>query len=237
MNTRYQFGAVALMYFLLIGGCATTKITDREEINRGQLPRPTQIWVYDFAATSSDVPDESALNGLTGEHSTPQTPQQIATGRRVGSEIALELVSRINAMGLAAEHAGPSTKPELHDLVIRGYILAIVKGDETERVAIGLGEGDSELKAAVEAFEVTANGLEKLGGGDTDATGNKTPGVGIGLISMLATHNPLGLIVSSGMKYHDEKTGEATISGRAKQTADDIADQMKTRFQQEGWIN
>jgi hypothetical protein len=89
----------------------------------------------------------------------------------------------------------------------------------------------------VEAFVVTPNGREKLGGGDTDATGNKTPGAGVGLISMLATHNPLGLIVSSGVKYHDEKTGEATLSGRAKQTADEIADQMKTRFQQEGWIN
>jgi hypothetical protein len=54
---------------------------------------------------------------------------------------------------------------------------------------------------------------------------------------MLATHNPLGLIVSTGMKIHDERSGEASIGGRAKQTATELAGLMKKRFQQEGWID
>lgn len=237
MKTNTPIKVVALLTALLVAGCASTKITDRTEINTGILPRPNHIWVYDFAASADEVPTGSVLSGQTDEHDAPQTPQEIATGRKVGAEIANELVAQITAMGLSAGIAGPATHPEIHDIVIRGYILSVVQGDKKERVAIGLGKGDSELKVATEGFEMTTNGLVKLGGGDSDATGNKTPGAGIGFLSMLATHNPLGLIISTGMKVHGEKTGEATISGRAKQTATEIAGVLKKRFQQEGWIN
>lgn len=237
MNLRSHFTSVPLACLLLVTGCASTTISDRDEADTGQLPVPNNIWVYDFAASSGDVPAASALYGQIGEHNSPQTAQQLAQGSKVGAELASELTSQIDAMGLPAKLAGADTRPVNGDLVIRGYIIAIVKGDRDERVAIGLGEGNSELKAAVEVFEMTANGLEKLGGGDTDATGNKTPGAGVGLISMLATHNPLGLIVSSGMKVYDEKTGEANISGRVKQTATEIAGILKKQFQQQDWIN
>jgi hypothetical protein len=49
-------------------------------------------------------------------------------------------------------------------------------------------------------------------------------------------HNPVGLIVSAGMKVHGEKTGSATVDGRAAQTATEIADELKKRFQEQGWI-
>jgi hypothetical protein len=39
------------------------------------------------------------------------------------------------------------------------------------------------------------------------------------------------------MKIYEQESGESTIQGRAKQTAKEIADVMKTRFQQEGWID
>jgi hypothetical protein len=58
----------------------------------------------------------------------------------------------------------------------------------------------------------------------------------VGLAGLIATHNPVGLIVSTGMKVHEEKSGSATIEGRAKQTAKEIADQLKIRFEQQGWI-
>jgi len=52
----------------------------------------------------------------------------------------------------------------------------------------------------------------------------------------VATHNPLGLIVGSGVKIHEERSGSGKVTGRAKQTADEIADVLKKRFQEEGWI-
>ncbi|MEJ2100347.1 MAG: hypothetical protein P8X68_10255 [Desulfobacterales bacterium] len=83
---------LCLFALLIIAGCASTKVTSRNEQVTGKLPKPAHIWVYDFAATPADVPAESSLAGQYSEHSTPQTAEQIATGRKLGAEIAKELI-------------------------------------------------------------------------------------------------------------------------------------------------
>ncbi len=72
---------LCLFTLLFVAGCASTKISNRDEVVTEQIPRPNTIWVYDFAATPGDVPAESALAGQDTVHSTPQTAEQIATGR------------------------------------------------------------------------------------------------------------------------------------------------------------
>jgi Domain of unknown function (DUF4410) len=183
---------LCLFTLLVVAGCAPTKITNRDELVTEQLPRPAHIWVYDFATTAADVPTDSALAGQHSEHSTPQTAEQIATGRKVGAEIAAQLVEKIRAMGLPAEQAVTGTTPQINDIVIRGYLLSVVEGSAEKRVAIGFGSGESELKVAAEGFQMTAQGLRKLGSGTTDATGSKTPGSAVGVLSLIATHNPGG---------------------------------------------
>lgn len=225
-----------LFALLVLAGCASTKVDDRDEVVTGQIPRPNTIWVHDFGATAGDVPVESALAGQYSEHSPPQTAEQIAMGRKVGAEIASQLVEEINTMGMSAERASPGARPQINDLVIRGYLLSVVKGDTDKRVLIGFSAGESELKVAAEGFEVTPHGLRKLGSGSTDATGAKTPGAAVGVLSLIATHNPAGLIISAGMKAYGEETGRSGIEGRVKATAKEIADVLKKRFQEEGWI-
>jgi hypothetical protein len=110
------------------------------------------------------------------------------------------------------------------------------EGSAAKRVGIGLGSGSSELKVAVEGFQMTAQGLRKLGSGTSDAGGSKGPGGAVGLVTLLATHNPAGLIISGGMKVYGEASGKSKIEGRAEQTAKEIADILKKRFQEEGWI-
>ena len=215
----------------------TTKITSRNELVTEQLPRPAHIWVYDFAATPADVPDESALAGQHSDHSPPQTAEQIATGRQLGAEIAAQLVEQIRGMGMPAEHAVAGTTPQINDIVIRGYLISFNEGSAAKRIAIGFGSGASDLKVAAEGFQMTAQGLRKLGFGTTDSGGSKAPGAEVGVLGLIATHNPAGLIVSSGMKVYREESGSSTVEGRAKQTAKEIADVLKQRFQEQGWIN
>jgi hypothetical protein len=94
----------------------------------------------------------------------------------VGAEIAAALVAEIRAMGMPAERATNNTKAKVNDLLIRGYLISVNKGSKTKRIAIGLGDGSSELKTAVEGFQTTAKGPRKLGSGELDASGAKTPG-------------------------------------------------------------
>ena len=228
---------LCLLALLVIAGCASTKITSRDESTIGKLPRPAHIWVYDFAATPADVPDESALTGQHSEHNPPQTAEQIATGRQLGAEIEALLVKQIRGMGLPAEHAVKGTTPQINDLVIRGYLVSYNKGSAAKRILIGFGSGASDLKVAVEGFQMTAQGLRKIGSGTTDSEGGKTPGADLGALGLLATHNPAGLIISSGMKIYDQESGRSTVKGRDRQTATEIADVLKKRFREEGWID
>ena len=82
--TRIGFCVLAMV---VATGCASTKVIGRERLVTEQLPRPGHIWVYDFAATPREVPAGSALAGQPTEHPTPQTAEQIATGRHVGDPL------------------------------------------------------------------------------------------------------------------------------------------------------
>jgi Domain of unknown function (DUF4410) len=229
--------AACLIALAITAGCASTTISNRQQVATGYLPRPGQIWVYDFAATPADVPPESSLAGQTSTDTAPQTADQIAEGRKLAAQITANLVQQISGMGLSAATGSPATRPQLNDLVIEGSILSVQQGSAAERVAIGFSAGQSEMKVAVEGFQMTPTGLRKLGSGDVGAAGNKTPGGAVGLAVLVATHNPAGLIVSTGMKVYGEKSGSSTVEGRAKQIAQEIADALKQRFEQQGWIS
>ncbi|UCF91613.1 MAG: DUF4410 domain-containing protein [Desulfobacterales bacterium] len=225
-----------LFALFVIAACASTKVTDREIVVTEKIPRPDHILVYDFVATPADVPADSPLAGQHFEQSAPQTAEQIEAGRKLGAEIAQELVEQIRVMGMPAERAPKGTTAQINDLLIRGYLISVDEGSAAKRVGIGFGSGASELKTVVEGYQMTAQGLRKLGSGATAAGGSKTPGGAIGLAALVATGNPVGLIVSSGMKVYGEASGSAKIEGRAKQTAKEIADQLKIRFKKQGWM-
>jgi hypothetical protein len=177
------------------------------------------------------------LAGATGLDTTPQTAEQIATGRELGAGIAAQLLDQIRAMGMPAMQALPGTRPMVNDLVIRGYLLSVKEGNAAKRVAIDFGSGASELHTLVEGFQMTAQGPRKLGSGTVDSGGSKSPGAALGVATFLASGNPVGLIVGSAMKVHGEASGKSKIEGRADATAKEIADVLKKRFQEQGWIN
>ena len=225
-----------LLAMVVAAGCASTQVSNRQQLVSGPLPRPAHIWVYDFAATPADVPADSALAGHYSTD-TSQTDEQIATGRQLGAEIAAQLVDQIGAMGLPAARGGAETTPQINDIVLRGYLVSIDKGSAAERLVIGFGSGASELKTAVEGYQMTARGLRKLGSGTVQSGGSKGPGAALGVVGLLATGNPAGLIISTGVKVYGEASGGSTVQGRAKQTATEIANVLQQRFQQEGWID
>ena len=224
-----------LVALLVVAGCASTKVSDRQTLVNERLPRPDRIWVYDFAATAGDVPGDSALAGQYG-NPTGQTAEHVATGRALGSLIAAELMGDLRSMGLPAERASAQTTPQVNDIVIRGYLLSVQAGSAAQRVAIGFGSGNSELHTGVEGYQMTAQGLRLLGSGTVSSSGSKTPGAAVPLGVAVASGNPLGHIVSTGMKVYGESSGSSKLEGRADQTAQEIAKQLKPKFQQQCWI-
>ncbi len=235
MEIRSRIG-MSVIALVAVAACAKIQISDRKILVDEQAARPHHIFVYDFVATPEDLPSTSSLAGLTSESSSPQTPEQVALGREVGAEVAKALVAEIDAMGLPGEEVSGEPALEVDDLVIRGTLLSVVEGSATERVAVGMGVGAAELRVAVEGFQMTPDGLRAVGSGTLDTSAGKSPGAVVPLAVALATKNPLGLIVSTGVKLHGEQTGSSTIHGKAKDIAKEIADQLRPKFEAQGWI-
>jgi len=233
---RHHVWTTLVLGLFLAFGCASTKVSDRETYSAGKLPRPAQIIVYDFVTTPDGVAPDSALVGKTAAPATPPTAEQVELEKQVGMQIAEELAANIRAMGLSSVRATPQTVAQENDIMIRGYLLSVDQGSQMKRVTLGFGSGSSELKTLVEGYQMTASGPRKLGQGSIDAEGGKMPGGALGAAALLVTHNPLGLAVQAGVQGYGEYTGSAKIQGRAKQAAKEIADQLKIRFKEEGWI-
>ena len=220
-----------------LAGCASTNVTGRQQFVTGPLPRPATIWVYDFTASPADVPADSAFASQGSAPATPPTAEQTALARQLGVGIAAQLVTAIREMGMSAEQVSGTATPQVNDIVIRGYLVSVDEGSATKRMTIGFGSGGSQLTTVIEGYQMTPTGLRKLGSGKMESGSAKGPGAVLGAAGWLVTGNPVGLIVGGGMKIYGEASGSAQIEGRAKQTAKEIAEQLKIRFQEEGWIN
>jgi hypothetical protein len=235
----YASATGVLFACAMLAGCASTTVTRRTPMTARGLARPNQIWVYDFVAASSDMPTNSSLAGRVGPPSKPFTPEEIEAGRKYGAMIAQELVKDIQAMGLPAIEAGPGSSPQIGDGVIRGYIVSMEGGGTggfVKRMVIGFGAGTAEMDTVVEGYVMTSQGLLKLGSGTLTSSGNKSPGLVMPAAVAVATANPVGLIVVGGAKIYGAASGRSGLEGRAKSTADEIAAQLKIRFEDRGWI-
>src|SRR5512144_1897417 len=223
------FSSAARWLFILVilAGCASAKVTSQQPYEGPRIARPNRIIVHDFAATPADVPAGSAVVSEYSAPSTPMTPEQIATGRKLGAEVARDLVTEIQNMGLPAVLAAGQPPPQVGDLVIMGYFVSVQQGSAAERVLIGFGSGAADLKTVVEGYLMTAQGLRRLGSGELDSGGGKTPGVAVPLAVAVATANPVGLIVSGAAKVYGEESGSATIEGAGKRTAQEIGDKLR----------
>jgi hypothetical protein len=91
-----------LLALVVVAGCASTNVTQQTPMAKEAIARPNRIWVYNFAATPADMPDDSSIRGEVGAPSTPPTAEQIEEGGQLGALIATDLVADIQAMGLSA---------------------------------------------------------------------------------------------------------------------------------------
>jgi Domain of unknown function (DUF4410) len=224
-----------LLAFVVLAACASTEITARQRYEGAKLTRPDRIIVYDFTADPADVPPESEFAKQMAAARTPP-PQQVALGRKLGAQVAKELVTDLRAMGLPAVVATGQPAPRVDDIVLRGYFVSVDQGSATQRVLVGFGAGAAELKTAVEAYQMTAQGLRPLARGEIKSGGGELPGMVVPLAVVAATANPIGLVVGGTIKGAGEVSGSDTIEGAAKRTADEIAAQLKTAAEEQGWI-
>ncbi len=227
--------ARSVVALLLLAGCAKTTVTELQPYEGARLARPNRIIVYDFAASASDLPAGYEVSVAAPPAS--QTAEDASVGRKLGAEIAKELVSELQSAGLPAVQASSQAPPpQVGDVAIVGYFVSIDEGSVAKRVALGFGSGAASLHTVVEGYLMTDKGLRRLGSGEVGSTGPKGPGEAVPLAIAVASGNPVGLIVSSAVKVGGEVSGSSTVEGSAKRTAKEIAEHLKAAAQRQGWI-
>jgi len=234
-----SFTRIVLCVFALVVavGCASTKVTKHEsKIGTEKIALPDRIYVYPFAATPTDIPTWSAAAKRYAPPKEPPTPEALEVGRKLGDLVAKELVAEIVGMGLVAMQGNQQSLPRNNDLMIIGYFEAVEEGSTVKRLAIGFGSGATELTTAVEGYQMTPEGPRHLGSGQAQSGGGKTPGLIVPLAVFAATNTPIGLVVMGSVKAHGEVTGRTKLEGAAKRTAKAIADRLRVRFKEQGWM-
>ena len=219
----------------LASGCATTTMSPAPTLNGAKLAKPGRIIVYNFISNAADLDADSAASGNYAP-AGPVSPQELQVGRQLGAEVAKRLVDDINDMGLTAVVGNDARGPEVGDIVIRGRFTSIDEGSEAKRLMIGFGSGKADLQTVVDGYVMTPDGLRRVGGGSVDSSGGKSPGLVVPILVTAATANPIGLLVGGAVKVGQEVSGNSTIEGAGKRTAEQISERLKTRFEQEGWI-
>ena len=229
--------ALCVLALLMAVGCASTKMTGRDnKIGTEKIAKPDRIYVYPFAATHADIPSWSTAGNRFDQPSKPPTPEELELGRKLGDLVAKELVTKIEEMGLVALEGSQQSLPQPNDLMIIGYFGAVEEGSTAKRLTLGFGSGSTKLTTAVEGYQMTKTGPRLLGSGQLESGGGKTPGLILPVAVLVATANPIGLIVMGGVKLEGELSGRTKIEGSAKRTAETIAEELQKKFKEEGWI-
>ena len=232
----FSVAVSCLFALVVVAGCASTEVSNRERYEGPPLARPDRIIIYDFTANPADVPATSVFAAQMAD-APALTSEQAELSRKLGAEVAKELVADLQGMELPAVPAAGQPPPQVNDIVIRGYFVSVDQGSAAERVMVGFGAGAAELSTAVEGYVMTAQGLRPLGRGEIKSGGGELPGMVLPIAVVAATANPIGLIVGGAIKATGEATGSATIEGAAKRTAAAIAGQLREAAQKQGWIS
>jgi len=227
---------LCVLALMLAAGCASTEVTQREYYEGQRIPRPNRILVHNFAAIPEDIPAGSTRVVQFSTAKAPQTDEEVEIGRQLGAQVAQELVNAIQSWGLTAVRAAGQPPAQVGDVVLMGYFESVDRGGAAERVLLGFGQGAAELTTEVEGYLMTDKGLRRLGSGKVESGGGKAPGVLVPIAVVVATGNPIGLIVGGAAKIQGEMSGRTTIEGTAKRTAEAIAVQLKEACQRQGWI-
>ncbi len=231
--------ATALIMTSILAGCASTdaEVTKSNAANT-RLPYPSQILVYDFAISPSEVsPDSIAAGRLSGAGDDPyETAEREYLERQVAAIVADGVASELRELGLPATRWRGAPPAGTNIYAIEGQFLTIDEGNALRRMIIGFGAGGTEVRTLVQAYYISGGRKSLLGEAEVSAESSNKPG--------LAATIPVGAAVTSVGTAAAVQSGIGVISEMntdvqegAEDTAEAIVELLKPRMEDHGWID
>jgi len=233
-SPRLRASAVILLLGALLAGCGPSRVHITEESDAVGLPKPSAVYVYDFAVSASEVqvdqggPLRRIGSALTGGSGSDPDQQAIETGHQVADKLATELVAKITAMGLPAQRISRDQVPPEGAVAVGGQFVSVDEGSQLKRMAIGFHQGQSSVTAQVQLYRVTgARDAARLLDFTASSASPPTPGA---VVTMGA-----GAAVQAGAAASGVKELTSTVEADAGRLADAVAKNLQAFFAKQGW--
>lgn len=152
-------GAIACL-MLPVAALAQMKGTGRVHIKPVQsysgsatLAKPASIVVYRFAVSDDEVKlNSSALNRVRTRIRGHQEDEKTKLAHKVTDDFSKTLEKELEKSGMVVSQGVLGEPAPEGSLVVQGDFLLIDEGNQTRRMAIGLGVGASKVEAHVESY-------------------------------------------------------------------------------------
>lgn len=233
----WRFGMLGV-----VGLLAACTSSSSEVQTTAELPKPQVIVVQDFAVQAGEVQLDPGLSGtidetLDADKRPPSSADEAKVGRQVADALAAKLVIEIQDLGFKAVRGDALPAGDSSGLLISGQFVGVDQGNRTERVAIGLGAGRSDVRVRAQVFDMTASGKTLVDEIEVDAKSGLQPGMAEMMgVGALAGHLVASTVVSGGLQAADESLG-ASVVADSDRAAKGIAKQLAAFFAKQGWTN
>ena len=228
---------VAALALALLAGC--TQGSSQIKTSAG-LPRPQLVVVQEFAVVPGEVQLDPGLSStvdetLGGIAGPPPSAEEQQVARQVASALADKLVVEIRDLGLEAQRGQGLPPGYATGLVVTGQFVSVDQGNRTERVAIGLGAGRSDVRVRAQVFDASPRGRMLADEIEVDAKSGLQPGMAETMgAGALAGHFVASTLISGGLQVADESLGTSVVAD-SDRAAKGIAKQLAGFFAEQGW--
>jgi len=202
---------------------------------------PNWIEVYDFDFSTSSVHE----NGSPLQRTLDLLSQDSAEDRRneiaadAAANLSTQTVKRLDQMGFSVIRIPRDDDVPMHgnNLVITGRLIDVDEGNSLNRVAIGLGAGESTLDTEVHVYRVSHGERAEVLAFTTHADSGRMPGLaesmplGVFLIGPITVLSTVKDTVLTGQKIYSTQ-----MEYLAGETGEQISNYLSQYAAEESWI-
>jgi len=233
MPNRMQVLVGALLGCFFIA-CGQTGIRRAALVPETNLPRPTRILLYDFAASEQEVKEYQGIMRQQPNIKDASERERLLA-KEVKDALAEEVIEGLKPLGFVVERVGRETRATGSDLVIDGQFLTVDEGNPLHRLVIGFGTGGSMVQSQVQVYQ--GQEVRKLMEFTTQSDSGKMPGAAptLGAGAALQGGVTAGMVVANAA-VSGVKTYKSDVARMAAGSGDQVARYLSEFFAKQGWI-
>jgi hypothetical protein len=233
-------GCILLMIIGLVG-CTPASINPGATAQPVSASKPSQILVYDFAVSASEVTQNQSIfqraYRAVSENAEQQQASQLETGHEAAKDLSDMLVKQFTDLGFSAQRVERGTPVPNGALAVNGQFHNVDEGNRLRRLVIGFGAGASKLDTQVEIYQYNAGTPTQLLNFTTHAESNKMPGAAFTMGAGAAAQG--GVTMAAGAAtagMSGAKVYRSTMSFLADSTGKQVVAYFSQYAAQQGWI-